>query len=71
MTIDDEHERGHAATRTRSNTPDERRSAALYVCSRATDRGDATELLQALGLIGPGFRWKATGPHGPRRRVET
>lgn len=69
MTITDDNQRGHAATAGNKTSTDERRKAALYVCSRARDTADASELLHALGLVDPGFRWTSTGPHGPRKKV--
>ncbi len=62
-------ERGSAATAGNKTSLDERHRAALYVCSRAADKADATDLLHALGLLDPGFRWTSSGPHAPRKKV--
>jgi hypothetical protein len=67
--ITDDNARGRAATAGNKTTDDERRKAALYVCHRARDRSDATELLLALGLLEPDFKWTTATPHGPRRKV--
>lgn len=67
--ITDDNERGRASTRQRSSTDDQRRKAALYVCHRACDVDDARDLLEALGLVDPGFRWRTDRPHGPRKKV--
>jgi hypothetical protein len=69
VTLDDEHERGRASTRQRSSTDPERRRASLYVAQHGTSVEDRRELLLALGLLEPGFRWTAAGPHGPRKKV--
>lgn len=58
-----------AATDQRSSSDENRRKAALYVAHRARDADDARELLLALGLLEPGFRWTTGNPHGPRRKV--
>ena len=67
--ITDDNERGHATTSGRDTTVDERRKAALYVCGRARNRDDATQLLQALGLVDAGFHCVTKTPHGPRKKV--
>lgn len=67
--ISDDTERGRASTRQRSSSDENRRKAALYVAHRARDADDARELLLALGLLEPGFRWTTGNPHGPRKKV--
>lgn len=55
-----------------NNTPEELRKAMRYIASEATDAEDCRELLLALGLIKPGFRWltSARYGHGGRRKIE-
>lgn len=48
----------------------ERRKAALYVCGRAENADDATELLLALGLLNPGFKWSQSSRNRRRRVAE-
>jgi hypothetical protein len=67
--ITDDNERGRASTRQRSNTDDQRRKATLYVCTRGTSIEDRRELLLALGLLEPDFKWTTGNPHGPRKKV--
>lgn len=67
--ITDDNSRGLAATAGNKTTETERHRAALYVCSRASDRVDATPLLEALGLVDAGFHWVTKTPHGPRKKV--
>jgi len=67
--ISDDNQRGHAATSGRNTTDLERRQAALYVAQHGTSVEDRRELLLALGLLEPGFRWTSAGPHGPRKKV--
>lgn len=50
-----------------NNTPSEEYAAALYVCGHAPD--DGHELLLALGLLDPGFRWVRPNYHN-RKRVK-
>lgn len=53
-------------------TEEQQRRAALFVASNATDATDCTELLMALGLLDPGFRWHSVGTgYGKRRRIAT
>lgn len=67
--ITDDNQRASAATAGNKTTDLERHRAALYVCHRASDVEDRRELLLALGLLEPGFRWRTGNPHGPRRKV--
>lgn len=61
-------DRCDAATTAHTNTPTERRRASLYIAGRAHNRDDARLLLEALGLIDTGRRWKAS-IHTRRRKA--
>lgn len=50
-----------------NNAETERRKAALYVATQASDPEERLELLRMLGLAPPGFEW--VGQHN-RRKVE-
>lgn len=47
-------------------TDDEKRRAALFTASQAYDADDLRELLQALGLLDPGFHWVTRYTHAGR-----